>query len=81
MGKIVHVLIADDHPLFRKGIRTFLETEPGIEIVGEAQNGEEAISFAMNLKPDLILMDLEMPCKDGITAINEIAYVIKIYVS
>jgi len=70
--KNIRVLIADDHPIVRDGLRTLIETEPGIDLVGEAQNGLEAIVKARELLPDVILMDLVMPIKDGIQAINEI---------
>jgi len=70
--KNIRVLIADDHPIVRDGLRTLIETEPGIDLVGEAQNGIEAIVKARELLPDVILMDLVMPIKDGIQAINEI---------
>jgi NarL family two-component system response regulator LiaR len=68
----VRVLIADDHPIVRDGLRTLIITEPGMELVGEAVNGAEAVSKACALKPDVILMDLVMPVKDGIQAITEI---------
>lgn len=70
--KNIRVLIADDHPIVRDGLRTLIETEPGIDMVGEAENGAEAIEKARELQPDVILMDLVMPVKDGIQAINEI---------
>jgi len=68
----IRVLIADDHPIVRDGLRTLITTEPGMELVGEAANGQEAIEKARALKPDVILMDLVMPVKDGIQAIAEI---------
>ncbi len=71
MNKI-HVLVADDHPLIRDSLRTLLTTEPDLELIGEAVDGEEAVEKAMLLKPDVILMDLVMPKKDGLQAINEI---------
>jgi DNA-binding NarL/FixJ family response regulator len=64
----VRVLIADDHKLFREGLRSLLERERGIEIMGEARNGEEAVHFAQTLQLDVILMDIEMPKIDGIEA-------------
>jgi DNA-binding NarL/FixJ family response regulator len=57
----LRILIVDDHPLVRSGIRTFLNSVDGIEIAGEAANGEEAVKQALALQPDLILMDLQMP--------------------
>jgi NarL family two-component system response regulator LiaR len=68
----IRVLIADDHPIVREGLRTLLASEPGMEIVAEATNGAEAVSLARDLQPDVILMDLIMPVKDGLKAIGEI---------
>lgn len=66
------MLIADDHPIVRKGIRHLLETEPGIELVGEASNGREAVRKFVDVKPDVVLLDLVMPELDGIGAIRAI---------
>jgi DNA-binding NarL/FixJ family response regulator len=57
----LRILIADDHPLVRSGVRTFLKSVPGIEVVGEASTEEEAVSQALALQPDIVLMDLQMP--------------------
>jgi NarL family two-component system response regulator LiaR len=73
MSKPIRVMIADDHAIVRKGIRALLATEPGIDVVGEAQNGKQAIAEAARLRPDVILMDLVMPEVDGIAAIEHIA--------
>ena len=70
--KKIRILIADDHPLIRDGLRTLLSTEPDLDLVGEAVDGAEAVEKANSLLPDLILMDLIMPQKDGSQAINEI---------
>jgi len=70
--KQTRVLIVDDHAIARKGICEFLDTEPSVEIVGEAGDGQEAIHQAFRLKPDVILMDLVMPHMDGIEAIKEL---------
>jgi DNA-binding NarL/FixJ family response regulator len=69
----VRVLIADDHPLFRKGLRTLLESEPGLEVIGEATTGEEAIAMAVTSSPDVILLDLKMPDKTGFEAARAIS--------
>jgi DNA-binding NarL/FixJ family response regulator len=66
------VLIADDHPVFRKGLRALLATMPTTELVGEATNGTEAISLAEKLQPDVVLMDLQMPGGGGLAAIRQI---------
>ena len=68
----IRILIADDHPIVRDALRTLINTEPGMELVGEAADGAEAVARARELKPDVILMDLVMPVKDGIQAITEI---------
>jgi DNA-binding NarL/FixJ family response regulator len=69
---MVRVLIADDHPVFRFGLRTLLKADPAMEVVGEAVNGEEAIAQAASLHPDVILMDLNMPGMNCIEAIRRI---------
>ena len=66
------VLIVDDHAAVRQGIQMFLDTVPSIQIVGEAENGQDAICKAISLQPDVILMDLVLPRVDGIEAIAEI---------
>ena len=68
----IHVLIADDHSLYREGVRKMLSMAQDIEIVGEATNGDEAISQALALQPDVILMDLKMPGINGIEATRRI---------
>lgn len=68
----IRVLIADDHPVVREGLRGLISFKPGFEIVGEAEDGFEAVLLARRLKPDVILMDLEMPRKSGLDAIKEI---------
>jgi len=65
----IRVLVVDDHPIVRKGIRHLLETEPEIEMVGEAANGREAVRKFVDVKPDVVLLDLVMPELDGIGAI------------
>jgi DNA-binding NarL/FixJ family response regulator len=68
----IRVLIADDHALARTGFRMLLDTEPDIEVVGEAANGRQAIHSAGRLRPDVVLMDVRMPELDGIAATTEI---------
>lgn len=68
----IRVLIVDDHSVVRQGLKMFLNLDPDIELVGEADNGEEALLRARELQPDVILMDLLMPKMDGITAITAI---------
>ena len=68
----IRVLLADDHTLFRKGIRTLLAQMPQIEVVGESASGQEALSQARELVPDVILMDIKMPVLNGIEATQSI---------
>jgi len=70
----VRVLLADDHTILRDGIRALLEDEPGMEVIGEAEDGRTAVRLACQLKPDVVLMDLMMPVMDGISAIHEIRH-------
>lgn len=67
------ILIADDHPLFRKGLRALLATLPQVRVVGEAASGDEALRQAEQLQPSLVLMDLQMPGGGGLAAIRQIA--------
>jgi DNA-binding NarL/FixJ family response regulator len=68
----LRVLIADDHPVFREGIRALLEATPNMAIIGEATTGEEAVALAERLQPDLIVMDVQMPGLNGIEATRRI---------
>lgn len=72
MHEAIRVLIADDHPVVRRGLRSFLETRDGIEVLGEAADGADAVTLAEAMRPDVILMDLVMPRLDGIEAIRRI---------
>jgi two-component system, NarL family, response regulator LiaR len=69
---VIRLLIADDHSVVRQGLRMFLSLDPELDVVGEAQNGLEAVEMARALQPDVVLMDLLMPVMDGITAIKTI---------
>jgi DNA-binding NarL/FixJ family response regulator len=64
----IRVLLADDQELIRIGLRLFLDTQDGIDVVGEAQNGEEAVARAAELRPDVVVMDIRMPVLDGVAA-------------
>jgi DNA-binding NarL/FixJ family response regulator len=72
---MINVLLVDDHQLLREGLRSRLEREPGIAVVGEADTAERAVVMARKLQPDLILLDLLMPRKSGYEAIPELAQV------
>jgi DNA-binding NarL/FixJ family response regulator len=69
---VLRILIAEDHPLFRKGMNTLLSSVPDFEVVGEATTGEEAVALASELSPDVILMDLQMPGTNGIEATRRV---------
>jgi DNA-binding NarL/FixJ family response regulator len=71
MNKI-RLVIVDDHPVVRDGLRGMLESQPDFEVVGEAANGEQAVQLANSLMPEVMLMDLRMPVMDGVTALGEI---------
>jgi two-component system, NarL family, response regulator LiaR len=69
---VIRVLIADDHAVVRQGLRTFLDLQDDIEVVGEAADGAEAVALAERLAPDVVLMDLVMPGVDGVEAIRRL---------
>lgn len=68
MGQRIRMLIADDHPHSRKGLRALMSTCPAVEVIGEAQDGREAVHFVEECQPDLVLMDIQMPIWDGLQA-------------
>ena len=72
MTENIHILIVDDHAIVREGLRTLIAAKPGMELVGEAKDGVEAVTMAAALQPDVILMDMLMPRKDGLAAISDI---------
>ncbi len=72
MSKGIRILIADDHAIVREGLRALIGTEPSLELVGEARDGVEAVEMARAARPDVILLDMMMPHKDGLGAIADI---------
>ncbi len=72
MTEVIRILIADDHPIVREGLATVLNQEEDLKVVGLAENGLEAVARARELRPDIILMDLQMPEMDGVEAIQKV---------
>ena len=70
--KLIRVLIADDHAVVRRGLQALIDSEPGMEVIGQAEDGIDVLLKVRTLEPDVILMDLVMPRKDGLEAIVEI---------
>ncbi|MFP8887154.1 MULTISPECIES: response regulator [Streptomyces] len=71
-GEVIRVLLVDDHQVVRRGLRTFLEVQGDIEVVGEAADGAEGVDRAEELRPDVVLMDLRMPGADGVEALRKL---------
>ena len=69
----VRILVADDHPLVRNALCTLLKLQPGFSVVGEATDGDEAIQLVQTLRPDVLLLDLSMPRKNGMDVLRELA--------
>lgn len=72
MAEAIKVLLVDDHQVVRRGLRTFLEVQDDIEVVGEAADGAEGVERAQELEPDVILMDVKMPGMDGVDALRRL---------
>src|SRR6187399_409054 len=72
MTQKIRIVIADDHPIVRRGLRTVLKTQSDMELVAEAENGAAAVEKVMALQPDIVIMDLQMPVMDGLSAIQEL---------
>ena len=70
----IRIVIADDHPIFRDGLRKLLDTEDDMQIVGEVSDGKECMTMIGKLKPDILLLDLRMPEKDGLTLLEEMNF-------
>ncbi|HXX76894.1 MAG TPA: response regulator transcription factor [Ktedonobacteraceae bacterium] len=78
---MIRILLADDHPIVREGLRAVIETQPDFEVVGtpeQAASGDEALQLAMELQPDILLLDLEMPVMDGVETIRRLRQQIRL---
>lgn len=72
MSDCIRVILADDHPVVRRGLAAIVDLEDDIEVIGEAENGQEAVTLTLSLRPDVVLMDLKMPVLGGLEAIKRI---------
>lgn len=72
MAEKIQIVIADDHPIVRRGLRTVIRTQSDMELVGEAEDGALALQLVTELQPDIVIMDLQMPVMDGMTAIRQL---------
>ena len=72
MDKDITVIIADDHPIFRKGLRQMLNEEDNIKIIGEADNGKKALEMIIDKKPDIAILDIDMPRMTGLEVLKEL---------
>ena len=72
MSKSINVVIVDDHPIFRQGLSVTIEKNKNLKVIGEADNGETAIELTRDLRPDVLLLDVDMPVKDGIETAREL---------
>jgi DNA-binding NarL/FixJ family response regulator len=70
---MIRIVLADDHPIVRDGLRTLLETQPDLQVIAECANGEEVLRLTAKLHPDLLLLDLEMPILDGVETIRRLS--------
>jgi DNA-binding NarL/FixJ family response regulator len=73
---VTRVVIADDHPVFRRGLKALLDGEDGLEVVGDAADGQEAVKVVLDLEPDVVVMDLHMPVLGGVEAAKQIREVL-----
>ncbi|MBK6749788.1 MAG: response regulator transcription factor [Pyrinomonadaceae bacterium] len=72
MSKSINVVIVDDHPIFRQGLSVTIEKNKNLKVIGEADNGETAIELTRDLRPDVLILDVDMPVKDGIETAREL---------
>ncbi len=73
MEKLIEIIIADDHPVFRAGLKQILESDESIKVVGEADNGADALKLINELKPDVAVLDIRMPEKTGLQILNDLS--------